>query len=137
MLRFFLISLLLVSNLGFAQHKVDPKNTYNRLICVVPMVGTGKVDDPRRPQYAPWPPPKPGQAPARNAIIAYTHLASDDGKLALVEFVALDRAAFAGILNDKSVTSFHKGKDKKEDIEKELRKYRKDFDLNSFGLVMP
>ena len=137
MIRLIVVSCLFLSNFGFAQRKVDPKNTYSRVICVVPMVGTGKVDDPLRPQYAPWPPPKPGQAPARNQILAFMHQMSDDGKFALVEFVALDRSAFTAILSDKSVTTFIKGADKKENIEKELKKYKKDFDLDHFGLVMP
>jgi hypothetical protein len=62
---------------------------------------------------------------------------SDDGKSALVEFVARDMSAFTAILGDKSIKVFVKGKDKKGDIEAELKKYKKDFDLNRFGLVMP
>ena len=39
-----------------AQRRVDPKFTYQRVIAVVPFVGQGTASDPRRPQYAPWPP---------------------------------------------------------------------------------
>jgi hypothetical protein len=98
------------------------------------MVGKGTPADPKRPQYAPWP---PTVSPSRIAIIAYSHQISDDGKYALVEFVARDRSAFQAIFNDKSVTVFEKGKDKKPDIEKGLKKYKKDFDLSKFGMVLP
>jgi hypothetical protein len=67
----------------------------------------------------------------------YSQQLSDDGKLALVEFVARDRAAFQAIFNDKTIKFFEKGKSKKQDIETELKKYKKDFDLNKFGTVVP
>jgi hypothetical protein len=73
----------------------------------------------------------------RSAIIAYSQQISDDGRFALVEYVARDRSAFATILADKSITVFVKGTSKKDDIERELRKYKKDFDLEKFGLPLP
>jgi len=117
-----------------AQHRVDPKNTYNRVITVVPLVGKGTTADPKRPQYAPWPPPPPG---TRTGIIAYSLQLSDDRQSALVEFVAVDRAALLPVLNDKSLKTFEKGKSKKDDIIRELKKYRKDFDIEHFGTVLP
>ena len=137
MVKRILAGLLLVAALGSGQRKVDPKNTYTRIICVVPMVGTGTANDPRRPQYAPWPPPSASQTGSRSTILAFTQQVSDDGKSALLELVALDRSAFQAILNDKQVKVFVKGTDKKDDIEKELKKYKKDFDLDKFGVVMP
>ncbi len=65
----------------------------------------------------------------------YAHQVSDDGRFALVEFVARDRKAFQSILNDKTIKVFEKGKDKKDDIERELKKFRADFDLTKFGAV--
>ena len=59
---------------AFGQHKVDPRNTHERLLCIVPLVGTG------------------------TGILAYHFEESDDHKSALVEFVAADRAAFNTIL---------------------------------------
>ena len=129
--------LLLVAALGSGQRKVDPKNTYTRIICVVPMIGKGTPDDPRRPQYAPWPPPSATQALVRSTILAFSQQVSDDGKSAIVELVARDRSAFQDILSDKQVKVFFKATDKKDDIEKELKKFKKDFDLNQFGVVMP
>ena len=126
--------LLALGFVAFPQQKVDPRNTYERLICLVPMVGQGTAKDPKRPQYAPWP---PAAAKSPNGIIAYSLQVSDDGRLALVEFVARDRSAFQAILADKSVTVFDRKKDKKDDIDKELKKYKKDFDISNFGTVMP
>ena len=127
---------LFLSTAAWPQHrKVDPRNTYNRIIVLVPLVGSGTAADPKRPMYAPAVRNSP-TAP-QPAIIAYSFQVSDDGKYALTEFVARNRSAFAGILADKQIQVFSKGNDKKDDIEKELKKYKKDFDLEKFGLVVP
>ena len=97
--------LLVMTGVVCPQHRVEPNNTYQRIICVVPMVGTGTPEDPRRPQYAPLltlqspTQARPVVAP-RSAILAFSQQVSDDGKYALVEFVAADRAAFQAIFND-------------------------------------
>ena len=36
----------------WSQKRVDTRNTYERLLCVVPMVGAGTYEDPRRPATA-------------------------------------------------------------------------------------
>jgi hypothetical protein len=123
---------LLLGSILSAQHRVDPQNSYSRLICVVPLVGTGSPADPKRPKYAPWP---PSQDP--NGIIAFTFQPSDDGQLAVVEFVARNRDAFQTILSDKSITVFEKGKATKADIENAVKQHRQDFDMDKFGMVMP
>ena len=128
------LGLLLAILLTADDHRVDPRNTYNRVICIVPLVGAGTAADPKRPQYAPWPPAPSG---SRTAIIAFSQQMSDDGKFALVEFLARDRKAFDAIFADKSIKVFEKGKDKKDDIEKELKKYKKDFDLSKFSTAHP
>lgn len=130
-------SLMLLAILALAQAqqtRVDPGNTYHRIICIVPLVGSGTATDPLRPQYAPWP---PSASSAPTAIISFSHQVSDDGRFALVEFVARDRAAFEHILKDKSVKVFEKGKDKKDDIEKELKKLKQSFNLDKIGAVRP
>jgi len=126
--------LLALACVAAAQRRVDPRNTYEPAICVVSVVGTGTMKDPKRPQYAPWP---PTGAKSPNGIIAFSHQVSDDGTFALVEFVARDRSAFQQILADKSLKVFDRKKDKKDDIEKELKKYKHDFDISKFGTVMP
>jgi hypothetical protein len=80
--------------------------------------------------------PSPAQMnPAsRTGIIGFTYVLSDDGQSALVEFVARDASAFQHILADKSIKAFRKGKDKREDIEAEFRKHKKDFSFENFGM---
>jgi hypothetical protein len=123
----------------FSQHRVDARLTYERLWCVLPLIGTGTLADPKRPLYAPL--PAAMNAASRTGIIGFTFVFSDDGKFALVEFVARDRSAFQNILADvaTSVTSkaFLKGQSKREDVEAEFKKQKKDFDFNSFGVRMP
>ncbi|PWU10678.1 MAG: hypothetical protein C5B51_03890 [Terriglobia bacterium] len=126
-------ALLLLTSAVYGQHRVDPRNSYFRVIAVVPLTaGRGTPDDPKRPLYAPWPPSR-----SNTGIIAYSQQLSDDGKLALVEFVARDRAAFQPIFNDRSIKFFEKGKARRQDIETELKKYKKNFDLNKFGTMVP
>ena len=132
MLQRLLAGVLMLAPVVCAQHRVDPSNTYNRVVAVVPMIGAGTPQDPKRPQYAPWPIQKDGSA---TAILSYSHVISDDGRFALVEFVARDRKAFQAILADKTIQVFEKGKDRKEDIERELKKFKGDFDLSKFGKV--
>lgn len=119
-----------------APHATLHLNTYYRVIAVVPIIGKGTMDDPRRPQYAPFTPltARPSAATPRSGIIAFTHITSDDGKNALVEFVGGSRAALLPILNDKSVVSFEKAKHSRSEIEKELKKYSKKFTFDTFGV---
>jgi hypothetical protein len=98
-------------------------------------VGTGTATDPKKPQYVPAArtsanQPLPG-------IIGFAQQVSDDGRYAIVEYVARDLASAQQILNDKSIKAFIKGKDKRADIELELRKFKNDFNLDRFGVVMP
>ncbi len=121
-----------------AQHKVDSRQLYERLYLVVPMTGTGTWTDPKRPLYAPA--PAEINPASRAGIIGFTHVMSDDGQLALVEFVARDAKAFDHILADvglnvnTKVKAFRKGKDKRDDIEAEFRKHKKDFNFDTFGM---
>src|ERR1700691_4465124 len=98
-----LIGLLMLAGVVCAQRSVDPRNTYHRVICVVPMIGSGTAADPKRPLYA----PAPGIA-LPNGIIGFTQVPSDDGKSAIVEFVARNRSAFHAILADSSITVYEK-----------------------------
>jgi len=108
---------------------------YERLMAVVPIVGKGTLDDPRRPMYAPAPSAVP--ATSRAGILGFSYVPSDDGKFALVEFVAQNRTAFNAILGDKSLKCFLKGKDTKDDVIKEFKKYKKDFDFDKIGASLP
>jgi hypothetical protein len=140
MIRKFSPAVLLLSFVCIqlrAQPRVDARNTYERVMAVVPvMVGAGTADDPKRPMYA-----TPAQVQTamatRQGILAFTHVMSDDGTLALVEFVARDRSAFQAILADPTVKSFLKGRDKREDMEAEFLLHKANFNFAMFGVRMP
>ena len=127
-----LLLLLVLAFVTSAQRRVDPKFTYSRVICVVPFVGQGTAADPKRPEYAPWP-----ASTNPTGIVGFSFLPSDDGKSAVVEFVAYQRAAFQAIFNDKSITAFELGFVSKATIETAIQQYRKSFNLDTFGVVMP
>lgn len=129
----FIVAALCFAGALSAQRRVDPRNTYHRVLCIVPIVGSGSWEDPRRPQYA----PVEIDAAGGTGIIGYTHQISDDGKFALVEFVARDPDALAPILADKTITSFVKGRDKRADILAAFIKFKRNFDLDNFGVAMP
>ena len=134
--RFVILTtlLLLSCNFAAAQRRVDDRDLGERLILIVPVVGAGTAQDPKRPLYAPTPEERT-QAGA-GGIQSYTAVLSDDKKFALIELVAQEGKAFEAILKDTrpDVKRFdlQKGKDKAEDIENEFRKYKKDFDLKKF-----
>ena len=123
------------SRMMSGQHKVDDRHRYERILCIVPITGTGTLEDPRRPQYAPAPGGR--DSTVRSGILGFHFVESDDKKFALVEFVATDRRAFRAILGDANVKSFQKEKDKLSDIQAEFKRYRKDIDLDHFGVRMP
>jgi hypothetical protein len=125
---------------AFAQKPIGPRNTYERLICVVPMIGAGTAADPRRPMFVPLPETQTEQSDhSTPAIVAFSSVVSDNGQYAVVEFVARDRSAFRAILSEKraDVRVFEKGKARKTDIDTEVRKFKADFDLDNFGVALP
>jgi hypothetical protein len=136
-----LVGLATVMQHATAQPRVDAVNMYERCWVAVPIIGSGSLADPKRPMYAPTPTALPYlQSSAKNTrsgIIGFTHVLSDDGKYALVEFVAKDRSAFQAILADKTLKPFLKGRDTKEAVEAELKKYKQDFDMTKFAARMP
>ena len=115
-----------------AQQRVDPRNMYERVLAIVPLTGSGSVEDPILPMYAPN--PRTTDPTSRAGIIAYTYVASDDGKFALVEFVARDRAAFKTLLADASVKAFVKGVHPLADAVAVFKQFSKNFDINTFGV---
>jgi hypothetical protein len=129
------IPIYLLAALSSAQPRVSLRDTHERIIAIVPMTGAGAAADPRRPMFTPARQAMPA-APDRASLLAWSYVPSDDGKWAIVEFVARDRAAFAPLLANKSYKIFEKGKAKRADVEAELRKHRKDFDLKQFGVSL-
>lgn len=61
---------------------------------------------------------------------------TDDGKSAVVEFVAKNREALLPVLNDTTIKAFEKGRVAKVEIESNVKQVRKDFSLDTFGMVM-
>jgi len=98
----------------------------------VPLVGGGAATDPKRPEYAPWP---ASQDP--NGIIAFYFEPTDDGRSAVVEFVARNRTAFQALFNDNRITLFEKGKASTATINAAIQQVRRDFSVDQFGMVMP
>ena len=121
----FVISLL--TQLALAQFRpVDPRQTHERILAIVPMVGTGRgPDDPKRPLFADTP-----------NLIGYHAELSDDGQYALVEFVARSRAALAPISSarDARVQTFSKTDSRRDDIVREFQKLKRKFNIDNFGL---
>jgi hypothetical protein len=130
-----LLLLILFLTPVLAQQRVDPKNLYVRVICIQPMIGKGTSEDPRRPALV----PKPGVKASIEGILGYSYQSSDDGKWALVEYVARNREALLPLLEETKFTvkSFEKGKYSRSAIEKELRRYKQDFDLDTLGVSVP
>jgi hypothetical protein len=122
---------LLVPSLSYTAPP-DHAVIYPRLICIVPMIGTGSMQDPYRPLFAP-------SLQARqesmepfdesSQIIAFQSVPSDDGKTAIVILVARSYSAFAPIMKDSRVVRyFERDRWKGDDLIRELQKYRKNFE---------
>ena len=118
-----------------AQHRVDPRNMYERLLCIVPMVGKGTWDDPKRPMFAPS--PSEMNPSDRSGIVSWHFEPSDDGTLALVEFVAVQK----GVLNrlaGRDVPGFKVlERGKRKELEAAVKSLRKQFDIDRFLAGMP
>jgi hypothetical protein len=122
---------------GLAQNRqVDSRNQHERLIALVPFVGSGTMDDPKRPMFA----PKPGEVDpgSRTGIVAFHFIPTDDGTMAIVELIARDKAAFQPILNSNvsGALFFLRGRDDPGAMVTALQKYRKDLSLQTFGTVV-
>lgn len=150
-----------LSGILLAQKGADPTQRYFRLICLVHLTGSGQKGDPVVPEYvvqgvvaaqagiqphavggAPEPPvqpvaPRAAAISSRPGILAWSMQLTDNKHMAIVQLVAADRHAFDAIFADKrsDIRVFEIGKDKTDDIEKELKKFKHDFDLASFQVV--
>ena len=124
--------LLALPALLAGQHRVDPRHLYERVMLIVPMVGAGTAADPPRPLYAPL--PSQGTPLTGAGIMAFCYVTSDDGKLALVELVARDRAAFRTILAERraGVRVFERGATMKDDVERAFRAHKPGFRMDTF-----
>jgi hypothetical protein len=114
--------------LSYSQPRVDPVNVRDRMIIVVPMIGSGKFDDPKRPLLM----PANGNNDGKSSI-SFSYVLTDDKQNAIVLLTADDAKDFKSVAADARVTkAFSSNKDKAASIEQELKKLKKDFDLESF-----
>ncbi len=134
--RFVAVLFCLSPLTALAQPRVDPRNLYERAMCVAPMTGAGTLADPKRPLHVPLPSAVSAASRTRTGILGFTHVMGDDGT-ALVEYVARDRSAFTPLLADPQLKCFVKGVHKRADLEAEFKKHKKDFDFNNFGVRLP
>ena len=128
------LGLLILSNTLYAQAQpARVRNAHEQLFAVVPMAGAGTFEDPRRPLFA----LRPGETGTPDAppILSFTYEVSDDGRFALVVFSAADRAAFAHIRASgrADVKWFERGRATKDEIEREFRRFKRDFDAARFA----
>ena len=110
------------------------------------MIGAGTISDPKRPLFTPASGIKPAvpaashslaMAARRAGIIAYHAQVSDDGKMALVEFVAPSLDDVQEILTtpDARVQLFRRGTQNKMEIEAAFRLLKKDFSFATFRMM--
>lgn len=118
----------LFTSCAFGQRPPGQLGGHQRYLLVVPLTGSGNHDDPRRPLVM------PAKSAESAAILSYRYIVSDDGKLAILEIVPADDQALQGLLigYEPLVQIFSPKTNAKDDIEKEIRKIRKDFDLDNF-----
>ena len=62
---------------------------------------------------------------------------SDDGRFALVQFVARDKSAFNTILANSTIQTFLKGRDNPQALETAFKLLKKNFDMKKFGVIVP
>jgi hypothetical protein len=116
-------SSLIVPAVSQAQPHVDAENLGEKVIVVVPITGKGTYADPLRPMIL-----------SADGVEQFQWEPSDDGKLAIVEISARDRAVFAKhALDTRIVKTFQKGRTTRADIERELKKIKKEFTLDRFS----
>jgi hypothetical protein len=103
------------------------------------MIGTGSAADPIRPFGVPSPAQMrqvrtPGEAPELPVILSYRYQLAPDKKTAILEIVGRDAEALAELRNAKrsDVKVFELGKNSKDEIEAEFKKYKPDFKADDF-----
>jgi hypothetical protein len=128
-----LLSFLAVS--AFGQQRVSAEQANHHVFAVVPLIGTGKPGDPKRPMFVPSDAERAALPKGtRPAILSYHMQVSDDGKSALVEFVGASPLDLKPISASQApgVIAFERGKTTKAQIEAEFKKHKANFDADQF-----
>ena len=134
-MRVIFLLLVTISSLP-AQPKQILRPQGERLYATVPLIGSGKWNDPIRPMFAP-PPSNSRTAPRTAPKLSYSYHLSDDKKTALVEFISRDKATLNAIRASSSapgVKVLDPKKNSKAEIEAEFKRLKKDFDPSRFGM---
>lgn len=111
-----------------------------KVVAIVPMIGSGKADDPKRPKFVPGPKDKD-----KGESLDFHYTLSDDGQWAIVVFSTSRPSAESLKMLDEIEEMKEPGgfaadtaKHKKADLETEIRKKKKDFDFDELmGLAEP
>jgi hypothetical protein len=126
-----------------AQHRVEAGSMYERVYAIVPMVGTGTWEDPKRPMFAPVPHRiTPG---SRTGIIAFNQVQSDDGKFALIEIVTANKSELSAITSPikaqlsavSGLQLFERSSTSASSVQNAFKLLKKDFDITKFRVVVP
>ena len=103
------------------------------MLAILPLSGAGTYADPVRPQL-------PSGARDAASGISFQWIPSDDGRWAIVELSARDRASLLPVLQDRrpGVLTFERGQVSRSTVEVELRRYRRNFQWEDLvGLRRP
>ena len=127
---------------GQMRYTSAPSDPHHHIFAVVPLIGAGTVADPKRPMFTaaqgvkPALPASPILAATtqRTGIIGYHAQITDDGKSAIVEFIAVLPGDFKEILAtaDSRVQVFQKGVHGKDVMEAAFKAQKKDFSFDKF-----
>lgn len=117
---------------GSGSGSAGTHNRYHRLICLVHLTGSGTTSNPKRPEYAPT-----VIDPTRAGIIAWSFQITDDGKMAIVHYVAMNRSATIFADTRPEIRVFEIRKVAPAAIEAEMQKYKANFTLSSVQVVAP
>lgn len=130
MLRPLLLLILACAFTMVAQDRVPEQYLHERILAIVPMIGAGTSEDPIRPMFM----PKPGEE-SKSPFLSVQYEISDDGKSALVEFVAPDKEAFKEILaaRGRDAQVFERGKSSTEEVEREFSKVKQNYKFRQPG----
>ena len=124
----YLLAIIAIPSLPIAQaqfRKVDPQLTHERIIAIVPMVGAGTVKNPKHPLYSDL-----------EGLTGFTAEVSDDGRFALVEFVAKDSKHLTTLANSGQRQA-RKDSPNKDAVLEEFKRYKRSFKPERFGLAIP
>lgn len=117
-LKVAVVVCLLVSAV-IADQRVSEMDLHERVYAIVPLTGAGPLLVP------------PTVGVGRDQILSWSWEPSDDGKFAIMEFVARDKAALKPILANKQVVkAFERRKHGKDEVERELKKFKVKFSMD-------